>query len=185
MDLNRLRATPAPSFNLIDQSGQLYSLASQAQKVVVLTFFSGACDDICPVLAAEIRQANTDLGTASGKVEFVTVNTDPKALSVAGLSNAVAQSGLGSLPNWRMLTGPLATVNAVWKSYGITITVTRHSGLDAHNDLIYFIDPLGRERYEATPFANESLQGDYSLSAAAISRWGAGIATYANKLATS
>jgi cytochrome oxidase Cu insertion factor (SCO1/SenC/PrrC family) len=116
-------------------------------------------------------------------VEFLTVNTDPAALATSGLSAALAQPGISALPNWDMLTGPLATLNAVWKSYGITISVDKHSGVEAHNDVIYFISAQGQERYRATPFADESRHGTWSLSSTAIARWGTGIATYAGRLA--
>jgi protein SCO1/2 len=182
MDLTNLGATAAPAIGLIDQTGRPTSLVGQRGKAVVLTFFNGPCDDICPVLAAEIRLADADLGPAAANVEFLTVNTDPRALAVSGLSAALAQSGLGTLTNWRMVTGPLGTLNAVWRAYGISITVAQHTGTQAHNEAIYFIDPDGRERYRATPFANESASGIYSLSPADVARWGTGIARYAGRL---
>ncbi len=135
-------------------------------------------------MAAEIRQADVDLGPNADNVEFVTVNTDPSALAVSGLSAAQAESNLGTLPNWHIVTGPLATMNAVWKSYGIAITVVRRSHVEAHNDAIYFIDARGVERYLSTPVANETRTGIYSLPSADITRWAFGIATYAGKLAT-
>lgn len=183
MGLATLRPTPAPSFTLVDQAGQPTKLADETGKVVVLTFFNGPCDDICPVLAAEIRGADADLGADSAKVAFLTVNTDPSALAVSGLSSALAQPGMSALSNWRMLTGPLVTMNATWKAYGVAISVA-HTGAEAHNDVVYFIDPQGRERYRATPMANESRNGTSSLPSADIARWASGIATYAGKLTT-
>jgi cytochrome oxidase Cu insertion factor (SCO1/SenC/PrrC family) len=184
MGLTTLQATSAPQYTLIDQAGQPYPLVDKSGKVTVLTFFNGSCNDICPVMAAEIRQADLDLGPASDNVEFVTVNTDPSALAVSGLSAALAQSDLDALPNWHIVTGPLTTMNAVWKSYGIAITVVQHSLVEAHNDAIYFVSPKGVERYRSTPFANESRSGIYSLSSADVTRWGSGIATYARRSAT-
>ena len=134
------------------------------------------------MIAAEIRQADVDLGGASNNVEFVTVNTDPSALAVSSLSSA--ESKMGALPNWHIVTGPLTTMNAVWRTYGIAITVVKHTAVEAHNDAIYFIDPKGVERYRSTPFANESRTGIYSLSSADIARWATGIATYARKAVT-
>jgi protein SCO1/2 len=182
MDLTDLRATPAPEYTLTDQAGQPYPLVSQPGKVVVLTFFNGSCDDICPIVAAEIRDADTDLGAGAAKVNFVTVNTDPSALAVSSLSGA--QAKLGGLPNWHIVTGPLATMNAVWRSYGITISVVRHTGVEAHNNAVYFIDPQGKERYRSTPFANENRTGVYSLPSDDVTRWGSGIATFAGTLAS-
>ena len=90
-------------------------------------------------------------------------------------------TGLGALPNWHIVTGPLATLNTVWKAYGVSISVNTKTGLEAHSDVMDFIDPGGFLRYRATPFADESSNGSYSLSAAAEARWGQGIATYAGE----
>ncbi|MGA2307132.1 MAG: SCO family protein [Acidimicrobiales bacterium] len=182
MDVSRVPATSAPPIDLIDQSGQPYSLSATSTKATVLTFFDGSCDDICPVLAAEIVQADTDLGAEAAHVQFVTVNTDPSALSVSGLAGAEAASTLSALPNWVMLTGPLPTMDAVWKSYGIFITVVQKTGIEAHNSFVYFIDPQGQELYRATPFANESRSGTYSLPSTDVDRWATGLAAYAEKV---
>ena len=45
-----------------------------------------------------------------------------------------------------------------------------------------FIDTQGGLRYRATPFADESTTGVFSLPDASIERWGQGIATYAERL---
>jgi cytochrome oxidase Cu insertion factor (SCO1/SenC/PrrC family) len=182
MDLTSMRGTPAPSIDLIDQSGQPYSLSTSATEATVLTFFNGPCNDICPVMAAEIAQADADLGVEAAHVEFVTVNTDPSALSVSGLAEAEAASKLSTLPNWTMLTGSFSAMDAVWKSYGIAITVVQKTGAEAHNNFVYFIDPQGREIYRAAPFANESRSGVYSLPSTDIDHWATGIAVYAVKV---
>jgi len=183
MGLTRMDQTPAPRFALVDQEGRPVSLGQLHGSVVVVSFFDGPCNDICPVLADEIHQADVLLGPSSADVEFVTVNTDPDALAVSGLAPAAAAAGLGKMTNWHILTGPLPTLNSVWRTYGITITVDSATRAVAHNDLLYFIDPAGRLRYRATPFADEQPDGAYSLRAASVSRWALGIATYARDLA--
>ena len=40
-----------------------------------------------------------------------------------------------------MVTGPLTTLNGIWKAYGVSISVQRNTGLEAHNDVMDFIDP--------------------------------------------
>ena len=172
----------APPVDLVDQDGLAWSLGAWRGSVVVLSFFDGPCNDICPVLATEIRQADGLLGARSSGVQFVTVNTDPDALAAGDLAPATAAAGLGSMPNWHMVTGPLPTLNSVWHDYGITITANTVTKAVAHNELLYFIDPQGRIRYRATPFADEQADGTYTLSPADRSRWSAGIATYAARL---
>ncbi len=62
-----------------------------------------------------------------------------------------------------MVTGPLATLDAVWKAYGVSISVDKKTGLEAHNDVMDFVDGRGDLRYRATPFADESTTGTFSL----------------------
>ncbi len=182
MGMTPRSGAPAPDFSLVDQSGHEVSLADERGSAVVLTFFDAPCQDICPVLSAELLKAAADLGTAAHRVVFLTVNTDPGVLSSAPASTAAQRTGLGALSSWHFLTSNLTTLNAVWQAYGVSVNVSRTSGLVAHNDVMDFIDPAGRLRFEATPFADESPTGAYSLPAASVARWGQGIATYAGQL---
>lgn len=182
MGLQRLNAAVAPGFSLTDQHGRLVSLASLRGKVVVLSFFDGACDDICPVLEKELSQAYTDLGPQASRVAIVTVNTDPLALSTSAARPAEAAPRAPSPATWYFLTGPLSQLNSVWSSYGISIDVQRDAGLVSHNDFLYFIDPSGRLRFRATPFANETTSGVYSLPGGTEAAWAAGIANQARLL---
>jgi len=180
MGITRLPGSPAPALSLMDQHGQAVSLADEHGDVVVLTFFDAPCQDICPVLSSELVQAATDLGSDSSRVVFLTVNTDPLALSAAPAS--AARDGLGAVTTWHFLTSNLDTLDPVWRAYGVSVNVSETSQLVAHNDVMYFIDPTGRLRYEATPFADESPTGAFSLAPPSIARWGDGIATYARQL---
>jgi cytochrome oxidase Cu insertion factor (SCO1/SenC/PrrC family) len=181
MGLRVLKAHVAPAFTLTNQRGSATSVPARAPTVVVLTFFDATCNDICPVLAEEIEQADHDLGSSAGDVEFVTVNTDPSALAQADEAPALDGTGLGVLPNWQMVTGPLASLDPVWRSYGVSITVAQKTGLEAHTNEMDFIDARGNLAYEATPFADESGTGGFSLPPASIERWSQGIATYASR----
>jgi protein SCO1/2 len=182
MGLNAVTPRPAPAFTLTDQNQKPTSVPAQPPHVVVLTFFNAPCNDICPVLAAEIEQADADLGAEAADVEFVTVNTDPNALAQSDEAPLLSTTSLGALPNWHMATGPLATLNALWKAYGVSISVQKKTGVEAHNDVMDFIDAHGELRDRATPFADESTTGSYSLPPDSIARWGQGIATYAGRL---
>ena len=182
MGIAKLSGTPAPGIALTDQAGHTFSLAAARGDAVVLTFFDSPCQDICPVLSAELVRAAADLGPAASRVVFLTVNTDPLALSAGPASAAATRTGLGAVANWHFLTSDLDTLNGVWQAYGVSINVSRTSGLVAHNDVMDFIDPDGRLRYQATPFADESSSGTYSLPPSSITRWGQGIATYARQL---
>ncbi len=181
MGIVTLSGAPAPGFALTDQAGHAVSLADEHGDAVVLTFFDSPCQDICPVLSAELVRAAADLGPEASHVVFLTVNTDPLALSAGPAAAAATHTGLGAVANWHFLTSDLDTLNRVWQAYGVSINVSRTSGLVAHNDVMDFIGPDGLLRYQATPFADESTTGTFSLAPPSIARWGQGIATYARQ----
>jgi cytochrome oxidase Cu insertion factor (SCO1/SenC/PrrC family) len=182
LGITGLAPTPAAGFRLTDQAGRAVSLRSLRGEVVVLTFFNANCADACPIIAGEIRRANADLGARRGHVVFVTVNTDPLATGSAPAPRAVTSTGLANLANWKYLTGPLRTLDPIWRRYGVAIDVYTKTGRVAHNDVMYFIDRTGRLRIRATPVANESSTGAFSLPGVLVARSAAGIATYANQL---
>jgi protein SCO1/2 len=182
MGIDTLTPTRAPAIALVDQHGRVVTLAGEHGKVVVLTFFNSDCADICPVLASEIAKADVDLGRDSARVVFLTVNTDPVTPSVSETAPAVTESVLSGVGNWYLLGGSLSALNQLWRDYGLSVEVSRSTGLVAHSDTMYFVDPTGRLRYRATPYSNESTLGVFSLPPTAIDRWAAGIATYAKRL---
>jgi cytochrome oxidase Cu insertion factor (SCO1/SenC/PrrC family) len=181
MGLSTPHPRRAPAFTLPDQTGAPTGVPAQPPRVVVLTFFDASCNDICPVLASELALADRDLGADANRVEFVTVNTDPSAVAQPAAAPSL-QSAVAALPNWHLVTGSLATLNSIWKSYGISISVDTKTGLEAHNEVMDFIDTHGDLRYRATPFADESPTGNFTSPAATMARWGQGIATYAQRL---
>jgi cytochrome oxidase Cu insertion factor (SCO1/SenC/PrrC family) len=173
----------AAGFSLTDAAtGRAVSVASLRGQVVVLTFADATCKDICPILAAELRVAATDLEKSSVRATFVTVNTDPLATSPKD-ATILNQPLLASIPGWMFLTGPVKTLNHVWTDYGISITVNRTTKAVSHNDLLYFVRKNGSLAWTAIPFADQSRGGTYSLPQAVIDRFGAGIAKYARSLA--
>ena len=177
-----LPAGPAPPIILTDQNSQPVTLDQLRGKVVVVTFFAADCADACPVLAADIIRANADLGTNRSRVAFLTVNTDPLRTAADPLPVAIDSTGLPQLGSWHFLGGSLPALNAVWQNYGVSIKVSPASGIVAHNNVMYFVDPNGRLRIRATPVADESANGTFSLPPSSVSRSGAGIAAYATSL---
>jgi cytochrome oxidase Cu insertion factor (SCO1/SenC/PrrC family) len=181
MALQTVKPTPAPAFSLTSASGTHVSLATFSDKIVVLSFFDGACDDICPIVESEIRQADRVLaakGDAS-KVEFLTVNTDPLRTSISTMS--VAEKGLAGLSNAVLLTGSLKDLNPVWSAYGVTIEAQPASGVVSHSELMDFIRPGGTIADRATPFANE-VGRSWALPSADQARFGSGIAQVVESL---
>lgn len=125
MGLTRTAPTPAPGISLTDQRGAEVSLASLRHKVVVLSFFDAACDDICPVLGRELNIADAALAARADRVELVAVNTDPLVTSVAEVAATSRRLGLAAKANWLFLTGPL--------SHSSRVTLTRVRARRSHS----------------------------------------------------
>jgi cytochrome oxidase Cu insertion factor (SCO1/SenC/PrrC family) len=185
LGLKVLKATPAPAIDLRDQNGAPWSLADVRGKVVVLTFFDAGCTDICPVIGQELADAHALLGATSADVQLVVVNTNPLQTALSAEPPALTQTGLSSLADVTFLNGTVSQLNRVWADYGITVSVVKATQAVTHNALMYFIDPQGRLRDQAIPFANEDQLGVYSLGTAETQRFAQGIAKSAATLVPS
>ena len=181
MGLQKLTVMAAPGFSLVGKQGRPMSLVGLRGRVVVLTFFDSACDDICPVMETELSRAYTDLGADATRVSFVTVNTDPLGVG-AGQAVPAEEGRLRAVPIWQFLTGSLKDLDSVWRSYGVAVDVQTSTRTVSNNEVMYFIDTLGRVRDRATPFANETRSGVYTLAPPAETKWAAGIADEARSL---
>lgn len=122
------------------------------------------------------------LGNGAPDVEFAVVNADPTETAVDPAPAALTETGLDRLASVHFLTGPLDTLDSVWTAYGVAVNVGRDRFLQSHNDILYFVDPRGRLRAEATPFADEGPNGSYTLAAADVDRFAEGIAQTAAHL---
>jgi cytochrome oxidase Cu insertion factor (SCO1/SenC/PrrC family) len=145
---NGLLAQPAPSFTLTSQDGRQVSLASLRGKVVLLTFLDPVCTTDCPLIAQEMRSADTLLGSKASDTELVAVVANPTYLSTAYTSAFTAQENLSQVPNWLFLTGSLSQLDAVWHQYGIEVEDLPAGAMAAHNDLAFVIDATGEMQQE-------------------------------------
>lgn len=182
LGLKEIASATAADFTLSDQYGRRWSLIDQRGRIVVLTFFDSQCHDICPVLAAEISDAEAALPqTVRSHVTFAVVNTNPLHTALSAQPPALTSTGLDRSSNVVFLTGSLNTLNSIWTNYGIQVSVTK-SHVVTHNNLIYFISRKNKLTALAVPFGNQSHNGEYSLSAALEKRFGLGIAEITTNL---
>jgi cytochrome oxidase Cu insertion factor (SCO1/SenC/PrrC family) len=137
---------------------------------------NATCNDICPVLAADIKDAEVSLGADASKVVFAIVNTDAHNTSLRSSSQALKSTGLNRYSNVYFLGGTLRQLNEVWTKYGVLVKVGLASNQVAHNDVLYFINARGQLRAQATPVGIESPNGVFSLSVRDEQRSADGIA---------
>ncbi len=145
---NGLLNAPAPSFTLTSQAGRQVSLASLRGKVVLLTFLDPVCTTDCPLIAQEMRSADTMLGGNASNTVLVAVVANPTYLSTAYTRAFTAQENLSQVPNWLFLTGSLSQLTAVWHDYGIEVENLPAGAMAAHNDVAFVIDSSGQMQQE-------------------------------------
>jgi cytochrome oxidase Cu insertion factor (SCO1/SenC/PrrC family) len=128
-----------PPLNLPDQNGQVFSLAAQSGKVVVVTFMDTACTTLCPLEGRALASARAQL-PASAPVELVVVSTDPAADTPAAARAFAARSGWNGRWQWHWLLARPGQLARVWHAYGVSVS----SSL-AHTSVLYLI---GKDSYE-------------------------------------
>jgi cytochrome oxidase Cu insertion factor (SCO1/SenC/PrrC family) len=183
MGLKDIATAQASNFSLVDQHDHAWSLVGARGRVVVLTFMSANCNDICTVLGPEIREAQSLLSSSSNRVIFAIVNTDPNNFRFRPNPLALSVPALSSSTNVHFLTGTLAELNSVWINYGVSVRVGALPSEIAHNNVMYFITPKGRLKSLAVPFGNENHSGVFSLNPQTMHRFAEGVAATAVRLA--
>ncbi len=183
MGLSPVPARPAPGFTLTDEHGRTLTLASLKGHAVVLEFMDPHCIDICPIVSQEFINAYRDLGGAASRAVFMAVNVNPYFRSVRDVAAFSREHQLTTIPSWHFLTGPLASLRAVWRAYQIEVQAPGRNADIVHTSVVYFIDPSGRERFAAAPMANHTAKGRAYLPADALAAWGRGIALVTRQLA--
>jgi cytochrome oxidase Cu insertion factor (SCO1/SenC/PrrC family) len=138
--------SPAPAFSLVDQHGAPVSLASLRGKTIAFTFLDDTCTTDCPVIASEFRTADSYLGTEARRVEMVAVNAYPRYIAPDYLAAFDDQEGLEHVANWLYLTGSLAQLRHVWKSYGEAVIYLPAGAMIGHSEYAYVIDANGHTR---------------------------------------
>jgi len=172
----------APDFTLRTQDGRKWRLASHKGQVIVLAFYDAICNDICPVVGAEIKLASQELGSEGRSVHFVIVNTDPKATKISPRSPALTVPGLSGDPYVTLLSGNVDTLNRVWSAYGVRVAVGAKANEVSHNNELYFIGPNGNLSAYSAPFGDENKTGLYSLDLSSLRTCARAIAETADSL---
>jgi cytochrome oxidase Cu insertion factor (SCO1/SenC/PrrC family) len=139
---------PAPDFTLTSQAGRQVALSSLRGKVVLLAFLDPVCTTDCPIIAQEMRSADTLLGAKASQTELVAVVANPTYLSTAFTAAFTRQEGLTQVPNWLYLTGSLSQLETVWQRYGVEVQNLPAGAMSAHNDIAYVISRTGQLRQE-------------------------------------
>lgn len=177
MSLSAVPNRAAPNFTLINQYGKTLSLSSFRGKPLAIYFMDPRCQDVCPIVAQELVDADRYLGAEAAKVELVGIDVNPNYTARRWLDSFDSEHGLNHLSNWQFFTGSLAQLRSVWQKYSISVQTDPRTGDVLHTTVIYFVGSHGHERALAGPWVHEHKNGTGYLASGLIRQWGRGIAT--------
>lgn len=137
---------PAADFTLTNQEGQPVSLHDFRGSYVLLNFVYTTCPDVCPLMTANFRRIQDELGDRLGRgVYLLSITIDPQTDTPERLKIYATAFG-ANFAGWSFLTGAEEAVYQVAEAYQQTFEVVGPGNID-HTALTVLIDPAGMERH--------------------------------------
>jgi protein SCO1/2 len=152
---------PAPTFTLMDQEGQPFVFQSWRGRTVLVTFGFTTCQDVCPILAANVAGIQRELTEADRtRIRLLFITTDPGHDRPEALRAYGAQFG-ADFSTWTFLTGSPEELRPVWKGFGVSVQ-KRGPGQVDHTTLTTIVDNEGirRVNYYGTRWRPETVTDD-------------------------
>lgn len=143
---SRLQAG-TPQFALKDSLGRVVRLSQFRGKAVLLTFIYDHCPDTCPVIVANLHNAQLRLGSAASKLEIIAVSVDPRGDTPASVKAFLAAHEMTSRMEY--LIGSFSELAPVWRAYGVEVQASpdkRENGVVGHSAFLYGITGSGAVR---------------------------------------
>lgn len=133
----------APRFVLDDARGGRLDTASLKGRPYLVTFLYTDCQDVCPLIAQEVRQALERLGPRGREVTAVAVTADPQADTPDAVRGWLDEQGMPD--NFRYLLGTRRELAPVWKAH-YAAPQPHDKAASAHSASIWLVDRKGRWR---------------------------------------
>jgi protein SCO1/2 len=133
----------APRFELDDARGGRVDTQHLVGRPYVVTFLYVDCDDVCPLIAIELKQALKQLGVRADDVTALAVSADPEGDTREAVRRWLAKLRMPA--NFRYLIGTREQLRPVWRSHWAA-PQPRGNPESAHSASIWLIDRKGRWR---------------------------------------
>lgn len=116
-----LEAYVVPDVTLVNQEGKPVNLKRtlESGEPVILDFIFGTCTTVCPVLSAGYANLQARLGTASGKVNLLSISIDPENDSPKVMRDYLKR--YRAKPGWTFLTGKREDVDKAMRAFNAYI----------------------------------------------------------------
>lgn len=137
-----LDGAPAPEFRLRSARGGTFGTADVAGKPYAVTFLYTDCDDVCPLIAQELRVALERLGPRGKDVAVVAVSADPRRDTREAVRKWLRRNRMPR--NFHYLIGTRRELKPVWSDF--YAAPQTHPERGNHSASIWLVDARGRLR---------------------------------------
>jgi len=137
-------AAPAPPLALRNYLGQPVNIDSYRGKAVLVTFLYTHCPDVCPLITANLRVAQTLMGAAgSSKAQIIAVSVDPRGDTPKAVAAFLARHEMTG--RMQYLIGSAPQLARVWKAWGVgSEQDVQQPQFVNHSGLIYGVTASGK-----------------------------------------
>jgi protein SCO1 len=127
---------------LVDQRGTRFSFEALRGHPVVVTFVSARCTDACPLIDAQIAQAEAVARDRHSSLRFVTITLDPAHDSRRDMQT-IGRTFDADPSLWQLVSGRPGDVVRVMHRFGV-VTQEGSDGVPAaHTTYVYVLDRNG------------------------------------------
>lgn len=141
----------APDFALRDQFDRPQRLSDYRGKVILLTFVSSRCKNVCPLTAELLTRTQDLLGARRPDAQLVAVNANFFYNTVPDV--LVWSREHRMTHRWLFLTGSESALMSVYRAYRVTPG-------SAHTTVVFLIDQQGRVRGVVPTAMKGTLDGE-------------------------
>lgn len=134
---------PAPRVVLDDARGDRVDTHRLRGRPYVVTFLYVDCEDVCPLIGAELKQALERLGPRARDVTMIAVSVDPRGDTPAAVQRWLTRLRMPA--NFRYLIGSDEQLQPIWRSHYAAPQPAGRAN-SAHTASIWLIDRRGRWR---------------------------------------
>ena len=153
----------APRFALDDARGGRLSTDELAGRPYAVTFLYADCQDVCPLIGQEIKQALAQLGARGREVTAVAVSAAPETDTPQAVRRWLHRQRMPA--NFRYALGNRRELTPVWMAH-YAGPQPRGKAVSAHSASIWLVDRKGRWRAKfsgGAPVAPEDIAHDLRL----------------------
>jgi protein SCO1/2 len=136
----------APALSLRNYLGERVNISSYRGRAVLVTFLYTHCPDVCPLIAANLRVAQNEMGAATtAKVQIIAVSVDPRGDTPQTVATFLRLHGMTG--RMKYLIGTPGELGPVWKAWGVgSERDAQQPDVINHSALVYGIDAAGQMR---------------------------------------